>query len=274
MEGANKMWDINFKKTKDELLKTKDELLKGANKGIETLADSEVAKKTGKFCADYALGIKGKVIKQGLKFAKGSVEDKIKDDNSIGATVGAIGESLIKQAATSIKQGVDTMQSYIKSATAESRRYNELPEFEAAKKLFMEYTSDSSMQGNETIGYKGVEYIVAKTPRKLCLSYEDRQKKVQISSAIFKNTEYSELEFELEQITEDLLDKVEWLADPSTVDVNMSHTFLFEKDDGDITYSVNYTKSQGEGNLIYTPPKRAGIKLTYTILAGKEMGDN
>ena len=268
------MWDINFKETKDKLLKTKDKLFNEANKGIETLANSETVKKTSEFCTDYALGFKGKVIKHSLKFAKGSVEEKIKDDNSFGATVGAIGESLVKQAATSIKDGVGTVQSYIKSATTESRRYNELPEFEAAKSLFMEYAADNSMQGKETIGYKGVEFIVAKTARKLCLSFEDRQKNVQISSAIFKNLKYSELEFELEQITEDLLDKVKWLADPATVEVNMSNTLYFKEDENNIRYSVTYTKSNGKGNIIYTPPKKAGIKLTYTILAGKEMGDN
>ena len=261
------MTNINFKKAKDRLLN-------GANKGLEQIMNSETAKNAGKLFADYSSGLKGNVANQGGKLVKKYVKDSVTKDNPTGATVGALSESLIKQTATSIKHCIDTLQGYLKATTTEARRYNELPEFEAAKSVFMKYASDSSMQGNETIDYKGVEFIVERSARKLSLSFEDSQKKVQISSAIFKNPNYSELEFELEEITEDLLDNVKRLADPFTVDVNMSTSLDFEKDDGNITYAVNYTKSNGEGNITYTPPKRAGIKLTYTILASKEMENN
>lgn len=43
---------------------TKDELLKGANKGIETIINSETAKKAGKFFADYSSGLKDIVANQ------------------------------------------------------------------------------------------------------------------------------------------------------------------------------------------------------------------
>lgn len=209
------------------------------------------------------------------KLAKKYVKDNVTKDNPTGATVGAVSESLIKQAATGIKHGISSLQSYLKDTITESRRYNELPELEAAKSLFLKYVTYNSMQGRETIDYKGVISKIKKTEDELYLDLKSEQKNVKISS-ILKDKKLSQLEFELENITEDLLEKVNWLADPATVDVDMHKTLHFKADiDNIITpYSADYKKCNGEGEITYRPNNQTGVRLTYTILASKKMEDN
>ncbi len=243
-------------------------------KGIETIINSETAKKAGKLFADYSSGLKDTIANQSKKLAKKYVKDNVTKDNLTGAKIGAVSESLIKQAATSISHGISSLQSYLKDMTTESRRYNELPEFEAAKSLFMRYAREDSMQGEETIKYKEDEFTINKTEEGLYLDLQSKQKSVHISS-ILKDKKPSQLEFELENITEDLLERVNWLADPAIVDVKMHKTLHFKADiDNIITYSADYKKCKGEGEITYRPNNQTGVKLIYTIFASKKMEDN
>ena len=198
---------------------------------------------------------------------------RIKEYNSTGAAVGAISESLIKQAATGIKHGVDKLQSYIKDTTTESRRYNNLPELEAAKSLFMEYASNNSMMGSETVKYKGIEFTIEKTGDELCLDLKSGLKNVKISSHL-EDQEFSQLELELKNITEDLLEKVNWLEDSATITADLRNTLYSNDSKDNRSHSADYKKFKGKGEITYTPDKKTGVRLTYTILASKEMGGN
>lgn len=198
----------------------------------------------------------------------------IREENPTGAAVGALGESLIKQAATGIKHGIDTLQNYLKATTTKFRRYNTLPEVEDAKSLFMKYASNKSMLGNETVAYEEIKFTIEKTEDDLCLYIKSEQKNVKMSSPL-KNKKLSKLELELENITGDLLDNINWLAGSATVDVNICKTLCFNDDSGNkITYSADYKKFNGKGEIIYKPNDQTGVKLTYTIFASKKMEDN
>ena len=198
----------------------------------------------------------------------------IRKNNPTGATIGSLGESLIKKAAIGIMDSIDTLQSYLKTTTTKFRRYNKLPELEDAKNLFMEYASNKSIQGNETIAYDGIKFTIEKTKDELCLYIKSKQNNVKISSSL-KDKELSQLELELENITEDLLDKVDWLADSSVIDVNIYKTFCFNESSGNrITYSADYIKFEGIGEIIYKPDDKAGVRLKYTILENKNLEDN
>ena len=200
--------------------------------------------------------------------------DKIKEYNTTGAAVGAISESLINQAATGIKHGAYKLQSYIKDKTKEPRRYNQLPELNAAKSLFMEYASNHSMMGSERVKYKGIEFTIEKTEDELCLDLKSGLKNVKISSPL-ENKELSQLELELEDITKDLLSKVDWLTDPATMTADMHNTLYSNGGkDNKLSYSVDYKKFNGKGEINYAPDKQTGIRLNYTILPGSKMEDN
>ena len=96
----------------NEFSKTKEELLNGANKGLKTLK-SKAAKETSKFATDLALGVPGFVATQGTKLAKKYIKDSVKKENPTGATIGALGESLVKQVVGGVTTSVNVLQDYL-----------------------------------------------------------------------------------------------------------------------------------------------------------------
>ena len=260
------MWKKLFEKTKDDLLNE-------ANAGLKKLK-TKAAKETGKVAAEFALGVPGFVVTQGSKLAKKYVKDSVKNDNPTGATIGALGESLVKQTVNGITKSVDILEDYLDNkAAAAYRKHSKIPEVEVAKSLFMEYAKDSSMQGKESIQYNGVEFIVDKTEKELALDMTKEGVNIQMASYV-KNKDYSHLETEIQTISDDILERIGWLADPATLNVD-SQRELFIKEGTDIKrISANYKKSADGCEFIYLPEKKDGVRFRYAISTAKNMEEN
>lgn len=254
--------------------KTKDGLIRDASSGLNTLK-TRAAKETGKVVTEFALGVPGFVATQGGKLAQKYIKESVKNENPTGATIGALGESLVKQTTNGLGKTVNVLQDYLEDKTkAAYRKHSKIPEVEAAKSLFMDYAKDSSMQGKETINYKGVEFIIDKTEKELSLDMKKEGINIQIASYV-KNKDYSNLEAELETISNDILAKMDCILDPAIINVD-SQRELFTEDDKNIQrFSANYKKSAEGCEFIYLPEKKEGVRFRYAIISiAKNMEEN
>lgn len=252
----------------EKLQKFKKKVIEKTDKGIQALKGSPDAKgatETGKEVLKEVSGLKARLIQEGTNFVKTYMKDNVTKENSTGATLGALGEYIVKKTVKGVTAVADTLTEYIENEAVKYHRLDTIPELEAAKALINEYAKDKEEQGDELLQYKGIEMVLGKTEKDLSIRLKNKGKTIGLTY-LLKDTEISYLNKDFEIITGDLLKRLDKLSDPATLRIDKRTTLKIPLTKGEATYLVSFKKEDGTYEVSYTPEnKKTGIMLKYTL---------
>lgn len=266
---------MGIEELSEKLQKFKKKVIEKTDSGIQVLKgspDAKSATETGKEVLKEVSGLKARLIKEGTNFAKTYMKDNVTKENSTGATLGALAEYLVKKTAKGIKTAVGALTDYVENEADKYHKIDLIPELEAAKALINEYAKDASEQGEEAINYKGIEIILNKTEKELSVGLKNKQKEIKIRYLLNGN-DISELNKDLEYLTEDLIKRIDKLSDPDTLKISKKTTFSIPNSKGETTYVVGFKKENDTYEVNYAPnnkilgivDKKHGVILNYTF---------
>jgi len=260
----------------NKLRKFKKKVIEKADEGIQTVKGSPEtndAKEVGKKVIEEAIGLKSRLIKEGTEFAKKYMKENVTQENSTGATIGALGEYIVKKTVKGVKTVADAVTDYIENEAKKYHQIDLMPEIQIAKSLINEYAKDKEEQGEEAINYKGIEIVLNKTEKELSVDLKNDQKEITIKYLLNGN-DISELNKDLEYLTGDLIKRVNKLSDPDTLKINKKTTFAIPNSKGETVYTVNFKKENDTYEVNYAPNnkilgivnKKHGVILEYVLL--------
>ncbi len=263
--------------------KMKKGVIEKADKGIQLFKgspDAQGAKEVGKEVLKEVSGLKTRIIKGSTDFAKTYMKENVTQENSTGATLGALTEYVVKKTVKGVTAVADALTAYIENEADKYHRIGVLPELETAKVLINEYAKDKSEQGEEAINYKGIEIILNKTEKELSVNMKSKQKEIKIKYLLNGN-DIEELNKDLGYLTEDLIKRIDKLSDPDTLKINKKTTFAIPRSKGETTYVVTFKKENDKYEVNYAPnnkilgmvDKKHGVIMEYVLqkpLASKE----
>ncbi|MBM3199791.1 hypothetical protein FJZ53_02550 [Candidatus Woesearchaeota archaeon] len=252
----------------DKISRFKKKVIEKTDEGIQKLKGSEEAgdaKEVGKKVVEEAVGLKSRIIKEGTAFAKKYMKENVTQENSTGATIGAFGEYLVKKTAKGVKAAAEALTDYIENEAVKYHKKDTFPELEAARSLVNEYAQDNVEQGEEELNYKGIDLIIKRTDRDLSINLKNKQKKIELTYFL-KDAEISDLNYEFDTLTGDLLKRLDKLSDPATVKINKTTVLKMDSplNKNGKVYTVSLKKIDGAYEVGYTPENRkAGVMLKY-----------
>ena len=252
----------------EKLQKFKKKVIEKTDKGIRALKGSPDAKgaaETGKEVLKEVSGLKARLIKEGANFARTYMKENVTQDNSTGATIGALGEYLVKKTAKGVKVVADALTDYIEKEAKKYHRIDTMPELNVVKELINQYAEDQQEMGKETLNYKGIGIVVNKTEKDLSITLT-RDPKIVSLTYLLKDKKITDLNKDFETLTADLVKRLDRLSDPTMSMIDKTTTFKILQEKGEQKYLVHMKKENEIYDIAYTPENRnSGIILKYVV---------